>query len=155
MVVKRIVRALQAGRLDMATRVYGSIGLQSKRKQKEPIPERTKMLRKLARWKAQGICITQEQYAEMLAEQNGVCAICMRAPKVRALAPDHDHKTKAVRGLLCWDCNYHIVRKGHHAWTLDRAARYLNSAAEGEQDNNMPDPQDDMYDRNSSEIARD
>lgn len=41
--------------------------------------------------------ITLEEYEEMLAEQNGVCAICWSEPKSRRLHTDHDHKWKYVK----------------------------------------------------------
>jgi Recombination endonuclease VII len=41
----------------------------------------------------------------MLAEQGGGCAICGAEPKTKRLHVDHDHKTGAVRGLLCFRCN--------------------------------------------------
>ncbi len=50
--------------------------------------------------------ITPEQYNQMLQNQNGVCALCSNPPTAkRALATDHDHTTKEVRGLLCYKCN--------------------------------------------------
>lgn len=49
--------------------------------------------------------ITVEQYAEMLASQDGVCAICQKPPTRVPLAVDHDHQTGRVRGLLCTACN--------------------------------------------------
>jgi hypothetical protein len=57
--------------------------------------------------------ITTQQYEQMLANQNGMCAIC-RNPEPRtdphtgirrALAVDHDHKTGKIRDLLCSSCN--------------------------------------------------
>ena len=52
--------------------------------------------------------ITVEQYEEMLEKQGGHCAACPRTPdqeKHGVLHVDHDHKTDAVRGLLCQRCN--------------------------------------------------
>ncbi len=49
--------------------------------------------------------ITVEQYDAMLRQQNGLCAICGRAPKRFRLAVDHDHETGEIRGLLCTRCN--------------------------------------------------
>ena len=40
-------------------------------------------------------------YRNLLAQQNGVCAIC-RDPDC-SLCVDHDHKTGRVRALLCGD----------------------------------------------------
>lgn len=58
--------------------------------------------------------LTLEDYSTMLANQNGVCAICKcERPKGcrmkgSNLFVDHDHKTGRVRGLLCAPCNTHI-----------------------------------------------
>lgn len=49
------------------------------------------------------------QYARMLAEQEGRCAICRRRPIRRRLAVDHDHNTGRVRGLLCYTCNHEVL----------------------------------------------
>lgn len=57
--------------------------------------------------------ISIEKYEEMLREQNNVCAVCGLPPEsvttktgeVRKLCVDHDHKTGAVRSLLCQNCN--------------------------------------------------
>jgi hypothetical protein len=52
------------------------------------------------------------EYDMMLKRQDGKCAICLekehrpdRRSGTKSLAVDHDHKTGAVRGLLCADCN--------------------------------------------------
>lgn len=53
--------------------------------------------------------ITLEQYDEMVAEQNGVCAICHEVCNTgKRLAVDHNHDTGEVRGLLCSRCNLGI-----------------------------------------------
>lgn len=56
--------------------------------------------------------ITPSEYATMLAQQGGVCAICRNEEsalgnrgQVRPLSVDHDHTTGAVRALLCSRCN--------------------------------------------------
>jgi formate dehydrogenase maturation protein FdhE len=57
--------------------------------------------------------ITAEQYAQMMLEQNGKCAMCGSEPKskagrhstVAALAVDHCHESGRVRRLLCTSCN--------------------------------------------------
>lgn len=53
--------------------------------------------------------ITIEQYDDMLSSQNGGCAICGTIPKKKRLAVDHDHKTGFIRGLLCTQCNHHVL----------------------------------------------
>jgi hypothetical protein len=55
--------------------------------------------------------ITPEQYDKMLERQGGKCAICRRPPGAKRLAVDHDHKTKRVRGALCYICNKYKVAK--------------------------------------------
>jgi len=56
------------------------------------------------RWRTYGI--TRPQYDKLVIDANGVCQICgaERSGK-RVLSIDHDHKTGAVRGLLCSRCN--------------------------------------------------
>src|SRR5690606_27334940 len=57
--------------------------------------------------------ITAEQYDEMVAEQDGVCAICGNAEtwisnktgKVSRLSVDHNHVTGDIRGFVCRRCN--------------------------------------------------
>lgn len=49
---------------------------------------------------------TPELYAKLVEKQHGLCAICKGKNKTqRQLAVDHDHRTGAVRGLLCQRCN--------------------------------------------------
>jgi hypothetical protein len=58
--------------------------------------------------------ISYAVYVALFEKQNGVCASCQRAEtkmqfgSVRMLSVDHDHKTGAVRGLLCGNCNHGI-----------------------------------------------
>lgn len=42
-----------------------------------------------------------DQYEALLELQGGGCAVCGSKPKSKRLAVDHDHKSGAVRGLLC------------------------------------------------------
>jgi len=63
---------------------------------------------RLYHWK-----LSPEAYAEKLAAQGGVCAICGAPPKNKSLNVDHDHRCcpgsrscgKCVRDLLCNWCN--------------------------------------------------
>lgn len=52
--------------------------------------------------------LSVEDYNAMLIAQEGRCAICKRIKKKLNLAVDHNHKTGAVRGLLCAPCNRHV-----------------------------------------------
>ena len=57
--------------------------------------------------------VDEEMYQEMLAEQEGGCAICGRKSTentdrwdgTASLSVDHCHDTGLVRGLLCANCN--------------------------------------------------
>ena len=59
------------------------------------------------------------QYQQMLADQDGRCAICTRIPRNRRLAVDHDHFTETPRALLCYTCN-----KALGLWEFDPIAAY-------------------------------
>lgn len=45
--------------------------------------------------------LSAEGYDRLFRLQGGRCAICCRRPMTKRLAVDHNHKTGAVRGLLC------------------------------------------------------
>ena len=70
--------------------------------------------------------ITPAQYDEMLAAQDGVCAICGRQPRDDiSLHVDHDHQTGAIRALLCFRCNNAIGDLGE-SWELaNKLVNYL------------------------------
>lgn len=71
------------------------------------------------------------EYARMLVEQKGVCAICDQPETkvengvIRTLSVDHDHETGAVRGLLCASCNMVIGYAKDDVAILQRAIGYL------------------------------
>lgn len=70
--------------------------------------------------------ISGEEYARLLALQGGRCAICRNVPRTIRLAVDHNHKTGAVRGLLCKRCNHDLLGGGHDdVVMLYRALEYL------------------------------
>jgi hypothetical protein len=73
-------------------------------------------------------------YADFTAlpkEQDGVCASCKRPEtkmqfgSVRKLSVDHDHRTGAIRGLLCGNCNQGLGYFGDLPDLLRLAAIYL------------------------------
>lgn len=79
--------------------------------------------------------ITTYDLHAMAAAQNHCCAICgekekeMRNGLTKHLAVDHDHKTGAVRALLCTSCNKGL---GHFKDDIDRmlaAVAYLRKHA--------------------------
>jgi hypothetical protein len=70
--------------------------------------------------------INADQYEAMLKEQNHTCAICGK-PEIcnRALAVDHCHSTKRVRGLLCTNCNMALGKFQDNIENVKKAAEYL------------------------------
>jgi hypothetical protein len=71
--------------------------------------------------------ITLTEYRRMLREQGGKCAICGAKPKPggRRLHVDHDHRTGAIRGALCWKCNAALRWLRDDPAIAASAARYL------------------------------
>jgi hypothetical protein len=71
--------------------------------------------------------ITPEDYERMYAEQGGRCAIC-QVERPRLLV-DHNHTTRAVRGLLCRACNFALGFLRDNPVSAAAAAAYLTSYA--------------------------
>lgn len=78
--------------------------------------------------------LTPEQFDQMVADQEGVCAICGEEPEVWHV--DHDHKCcdgngrncgKCVRSLLCMNCNQGLGQFRDDPDRLLAAAAYLIS----------------------------
>ena len=72
--------------------------------------------------------LTKTQYAELLAAQGGVCAICRKECTQLGrgrLGVDHDHHTNRVRGLLCSRCNVAIGYLRNDAQLAIRVHEYL------------------------------
>jgi hypothetical protein len=79
--------------------------------------------------------MTIEDYNKLLAEQQGVCAICQRpetqldrARKPRRLTVDHDHVHNKVRGLLCNRCNAGLGFLEDDPVRIQAAQDYLETA---------------------------
>jgi hypothetical protein len=66
--------------------------------------------------------LDRDGYDELLRLQGGKCAICRARPTSKRLAVDHDHKTGAVRGLLCSRCNHDLMGA---AWDSHAMAKAL------------------------------
>lgn len=67
-----------------------------------------------------------EDYARMLEEHGGVCAICFETcQKGGYLSVDHDHNTGKIRGLVCDFCNNGLGRFRDSSKILRSAAIYL------------------------------
>ena len=81
--------------------------------------------------------LAEGQYARMLVEQKGVCAICEQPQLGRALAVDHNHGCclgskscgRCVRGLLCSHCNQMLGHAKDSRKVLLSAVRYLDRYA--------------------------
>jgi len=96
-------------------------------RQRTPIIQKARALR-------DGFGLSLIDYNKMLHAQKEVCAICnqpethKRNGKLKALAVDHDHKTGAIRGLLCSDCNTGIGKLKDDPEVLRSAIRYLEAS---------------------------
>lgn len=78
--------------------------------------------------------IDGEKFRELLAKQNGKCAICggrethvYKSGKVKELSVDHCHDKKHVRGLLCSQCNRGLGLFKDKPEFLEAAANYLRN----------------------------
>lgn len=76
--------------------------------------------------------LDQKGYDELLASQNGICAVCLKPEskkhqngKVTNLSIDHSHETGKVRGLLCSKCNFAIGHLDDNPYLCERAMKYL------------------------------
>lgn len=76
--------------------------------------------------------ITLKQFNEMLAHQDGRCAICRRTlaetGQRRPFSVDHDHATGRVRGLLCARCNTYVGYLEKNAELRDAVSNYIAPA---------------------------
>jgi hypothetical protein len=81
--------------------------------------------------------ISLEEYTRLLQAQEGKCAICgstspgpqrKSASKPPSFSVDHDHKTGAVRGLLCEKCNRGLGQFEDDPARLIAALAYLRKA---------------------------
>lgn len=72
--------------------------------------------------------ITLQQWDALFQAQGEGCAGCQRSKELsgRRLAVDHNHATRAVRGLLCFRCNTIIGKCNEDSAVLIRLAAYLN-----------------------------
>lgn len=83
------------------------------------------------RQKHRKLGLKPHQFQEMLAQQNGLCAICNNPEtaklngRVRELGVDHCHSTGRVRGLLCSRCNQAIGLFSDSTARLASAIDYL------------------------------
>ena len=72
--------------------------------------------------------LSADEYDRLLRKQQGVCAICKtdkRDKRDREMPVDHDHKTHAIRGILCDTCNRLLGLFGDDPETIRNAILYL------------------------------
>lgn len=67
--------------------------------------------------------ITPADRERMIADQNGVCAICKKVPYKWHI--DHDHTTNEIRGLLCPTCNKGLGMFKDNIAVMQAAVEYL------------------------------
>ena len=94
-------------------------------------PETTQrnLIRMRERAKERRYGITQEQFDEMLVDQNSQCKICSIEFKgTKYTHIDHCHDTNRVRGLLCNDCNLALGQFNDNTDIMDNAIKYLQKS---------------------------
>jgi hypothetical protein len=71
--------------------------------------------------------MTVAEYDGLFKAQDSACAICGASEgwQGKRLAVDHDHKSGAIRGLLCDRCNTVLGKMEDSPELLRRAASYL------------------------------
>lgn len=70
--------------------------------------------------------LTPAELDALVAEQQGVCCICLAAPAEHV---DHCHKTGRVRGVLCFSCNAALGQFKDRPDAIRRAAAYVEGIA--------------------------
>ncbi len=94
-------------------------------------PSNESKARQASRQRTKLYGITEERFAALSQAQGGRCSICRKLPEeVSArgcLVVDHDHRTGAVRGLLCHKCNSGIGFLNDSPQLLAAAISYLGT----------------------------
>ncbi|MGW0825908.1 endonuclease VII domain-containing protein [Streptomyces sp. NPDC002845] len=70
--------------------------------------------------------LTPAELEAMVAEQQGICCICLAAPAEHV---DHCHNTGRVRGVLCFSCNAALGQFKDRPDVIRRAATYVEGNA--------------------------
>ncbi len=75
--------------------------------------------------------ISELDYLNLVAKQNGVCKICSKMPSspYPRLYIDHDHLSGKIRGLLCHTCNSGLGMFKDSKDLLLKSIQYLDQAA--------------------------
>ena len=72
--------------------------------------------------------INNDQYLQLLEEQNYACKLCGGQPRRDRFDIDHCHTTGKVRGLLCEHCNRGLGCFKDNPTLLMTAINYLNDS---------------------------
>lgn len=74
-----------------------------------------------------------DDYETLMKEQNYSCAICERHESEfnRRLHLDVDHKTRELRGALCYTCNRNLIGQHRDPNLFRKAADYLDKKFTG------------------------
>jgi hypothetical protein len=87
------------------------------------------LVRMRERTKERRYGITQEQFDQMLVDQNNKCKICDNVFKnSKETHIDHCHSTNKVRGLLCNGCNMALGQFMDNTDIMDNAIKYLQNS---------------------------
>ncbi|MEU9102717.1 endonuclease VII domain-containing protein [Streptomyces sp. NPDC048361] len=70
--------------------------------------------------------LTPAQLDALVADQQGICCICLSAP---AQHVDHCHETGRVRGVLCFSCNAALGQFKDRPDVMRRAATYVEGTS--------------------------
>lgn len=82
--------------------------------------------RQLAKARLRKYGITQEEFDKLSQRQKHRCAVCRSKPKI--LYVDHCHRTRRVRGLLCFGCNVGLGHFRDRVQFLENAVLYLKGS---------------------------
>lgn len=77
--------------------------------------------------------LTYETYLEMVRSQNSKCLICGNHNE--KLHVDHNHITKQVRGLLCFNCNGGLGQFKDNLTNIKNAVQYMERYETGNNTN--------------------
>jgi len=95
----------------------------------DPQTTQRNLIRMRERAKERRYGITQEQFDQMIINQNNKCKICSIEFKgTKFTHIDHCHDSNIVRGLLCNNCNLALGQFNDNTDILDNAIKYLQKA---------------------------
>ncbi len=118
--------AAKAYRLAHPEQIRALAKVRWQRRKADPVQREHSRLR-LKEWNRQHrfaqYGMTEAEYWERVARQEGQCVICRRTNKL--LVIDHDHATNQVRDLLCARCNTIVGYLESARPLIETAEQYL------------------------------